>query len=215
MMDSDVDTRIESLGVILVASTNMNFAEAVGHMVAEIGYTAAFPAGLEAPWLSVTRTQPRVVICDYDAPVRRIRRLIAEVSTRRVPLLIAHTAEPRANKSLFSLLKRVTWLTFPASTAAVQRALSDLVLPDSDRGIPHQDEPNEAEKQYRMEQAQLVDPSAGHIESPAEDAPGAHARRRSPQRVSGRRSHALTSIRSFPAHHRWRRSSWSFIVECS
>jgi hypothetical protein len=214
MMDSDVDARIESLGMVLVASTNDVFAEAVGRMVTESGYTPAFPVGLEAPWLSVTRTQPRVVICDYDAPVKRLRRLIAEVSTRRVPLLVAHAAEPHANPPAFALVERVTWLKFPVSPRAFRRVLRDLVPPDSDRGIPHHAEPNEAEKQYRLEQAQSADPSAGSIVSPPSGAPLGRAERRSPQRASGRRSHTLAPSRSCHGHPRWRRSSWSFIVEC-
>ena len=214
-MDSDVDARIESLGMVLVASANDMFAEAVGRMVTESGYTPAFPVGLEAPWLSVTRTQPRVVICDYDAPVRRLRRLIAEVSTRRVPLLVAHAAEPHANPPAFALVERVTWLKFPVSLRAFRRVLRNLVPPDSDRGIPHHAEPNEAERQYRLEQAQSADPSPASIASLTSAAPLGRSERRSPQRASGRRrSRMLASRRSCNGHHRWRRSSWSFIVEC-
>jgi hypothetical protein len=183
-------------------------------MVAESGYMPAFPTGLEAPWLSVTRTQPRVVICDYDAPVRRIRRLIAEVSARRVPLLIVHATEPHANRSAFSRLDRVTWLRFPVSTRGFRQALGGLVLRDSDRGLPHRDEPNEAEKRYRLEQAQSVDPSVGSIDSTASGGPLPRSERRSPQRVSGRRAHTLTSSRSCNGLRRLRPSSWSFIVEC-
>jgi hypothetical protein len=67
---ADADSRVESLGTVLIASANRVFADAIGYLVTEIGFTPAFPVGLEAPWISVTRTQPCVVICDHDAPVK-------------------------------------------------------------------------------------------------------------------------------------------------
>jgi hypothetical protein len=72
----------KSLGIVLIASANRVFAAALGFLVTESGFTPAFPSAREAPWISVTRTQPRVVICDHDAPVSRLRRMIADVTTR-------------------------------------------------------------------------------------------------------------------------------------
>ena len=66
------------MGTVLVASTNAAFAMAIGQMVIECGFKAAFPTEFEGPWLSLTRTQPRVVICDYDAQVGLVHRLIVE-----------------------------------------------------------------------------------------------------------------------------------------
>jgi hypothetical protein len=133
--DAGVDTRVAGLGTILITSTNAAFADAVGAMVVASGFTPAFPKGPEVPWLSVTRTQPSVVICDDEAPVREIERLIAEVSSRRVPLLVAYTAEPRAATSAYALVEQVTWLRFPVSPADFLRVLRVLVPPAL--GRPH------------------------------------------------------------------------------
>jgi DNA-binding NtrC family response regulator len=146
----------KSLGTVLVASANKASADAIGQLVAESGFTPAFPVGVEAPWLSVTRTQPRLVICDSDAPIKRLQRLVTEVSARSVPLLVTHAAESHTNLPALAHVERVTWLRFPVSAKAFRRILCDLVPRDSDRGVPHKDEPSEAEAQYRSEKAQAV-----------------------------------------------------------
>jgi hypothetical protein len=133
--DAVVDMRVAGLGTVLITSTNTVFAETVGAMVAASGFTPAFPKGAEVPWLSVTRTQPCVVICDYDAPVKGIKRLIAEAASRRVPLLVAYTAERQPDRADFALVERVTWLEFPVSPADFLRALRVLVPPALNR--PH------------------------------------------------------------------------------
>ena len=127
--DAVVDMRVSGLGTVLITSTNTVFAETVGAMVAASGFTPAFPKASEVPWLSVTRTQPSVVICDYDAPVSGINRLIAEASARRVPLLVAYTAERQPDKAAFALAEQATWLEFPVSPAEFLSALRVLVPP--------------------------------------------------------------------------------------
>ena len=107
------DGRVESRGTILVASTNSLFMDDVGRMVVDSGFTPAYPAGLESPWVWVMRTQPRVVICDCDAPIQRVERLIFEVSARRVP---------------------VAWLTLPVSYDAFCSML-DAFLPPLNRVV--------------------------------------------------------------------------------
>jgi hypothetical protein len=108
MLDWHEDGRVESRGTILVASTNGLFMDDVGRMVADSGCTAAYSAALESPWVSVMRTQPRVVICDCDAPIQRVQRLIVEASLRRVP---------------------IAWLTLPVSQDAFCSMLDALVPP--------------------------------------------------------------------------------------
>ncbi len=120
---------MNSEGTVLVASTNAGFATAVGQMVCEGGFTAAFPAEFEGPWLSLTRTQPRVVICDYDAQVGLVHRLIVESSARRVPLVIFHASERTAVTTAFAPAERVRWLKLPVSPAALSQVLRDLAPP--------------------------------------------------------------------------------------
>jgi hypothetical protein len=146
---ADADSRVESLGTVLIASANRVFADAIGYLVTEIGFTPAFPVGLEAPWISVTRTQPCVVICDHDAPVKRLRRMIADVSARRVPLLMLHTAEKHTNPPALARIERVTWQRIPISAPDLRRVLAGLMPPDPDRGGPHEVEPAEAEREHR------------------------------------------------------------------
>lgn len=134
MMNTGVVRRVESLGPVLVASTNTGFATAIGQMLIEAGFTPRLPARFEGPWLSVTRTQPRVVICDCDAPVEQIPRLIAEASSRRVPLVMVHTAERSATSGGSASAERVTWLRLPVSPTEFRRMLRDLVPPVSARG---------------------------------------------------------------------------------
>jgi len=150
----------ESLGIVLVASANSVFTETVGALVAECGYTPAFPTGMEVPWLSVTRTQPRLVICDWDDRVRRLRRMIIEVSARGVPLLMAYTAGKRGSPMALVHVRRVAWQLFPVSAKELRLILAGLLPPDSDRGLPHHDEPSDAERQYRLDNAKPIDPVA-------------------------------------------------------
>jgi hypothetical protein len=152
------DRHAKSLGIVLVASASSVFAETVGALVAECKFTPAFPTGMEAPWLSVTRTQPRVVICDCDDRVRRLRRMIVEVSARGVPLVMAYTAGGGGSPLALTHVRRATWQLFPVSAEELRLMLADLVPPDSDRGPPHDDEPSDAERQYRLESAKPLDP---------------------------------------------------------
>jgi len=150
---ADEDPRIESLGIVLIASSNKLFADALGYLVLEAGFTPAFPSGMEAPWISVTRTQPRVVICDYDAPVKRLRRMIADVAARRVPLLMIHTGETHGNPPALARVERVTWQRIPISAEELRRVLTDLMPPEPDRGGPHEIDPAEAEREHRLDGA--------------------------------------------------------------
>jgi hypothetical protein len=152
------DARLESSGIILIASANKLFADAIGNLVTQSGFTPAFPVGLEAPWISVTRTQPRIVICDHDAPVKRLRRMIADVSARRVPLLMLHTAESHSNPPALARVERVTWQRIPISADDLRRVLAGLMPPEPDRGGPHEIDPAEAERDDRRARAQAGEP---------------------------------------------------------
>jgi len=125
-MDTGVARRVKSKGKVLVASTDAAFAATIGQMVSECGFAPAFPAEFEGPWLSLTRTQPRVVICDYDAQVGLVHRLIVESSARRVPLLIFHASEKSAAVTAFAPVERVRWLKLPVSPAALGQVLREL-----------------------------------------------------------------------------------------
>lgn len=124
----------ESRGTILVASSHALFTDLVGEMVGRCGFTAAYPAGREPSWLSLTRTQPCVVICDCSAPADGIQRLITEASARQIPLVLSDArAKQRAEEGSLVLPQQVAWLTFPVTRDAFA-ALLDTVLRPVDIG---------------------------------------------------------------------------------
>lgn len=157
-IDAEADPK--SLGTVLIASANKVFADALGYLVTESGFAPAFPAGLEAPWISVTRTQPRAVICDCDAPVKRLRRMIAEVSARRVPLVMVFRAETPAKIPALVRVERVTWQRLPISAQELCDVLVGLIPPDSDRDSPHEMDPAEAEREHRRARAKSAEPTS-------------------------------------------------------
>jgi len=134
MMNMGAVRRVKSLGPVLVASTNTDFARVIGQMTIEAGFTPGFPARFEGPWLSIMRTQPRVVICDCDAPMDRFHRLLAETLSRRVPLVMVHAAERSATSGELASAERVTWIRLPISPTEFRRMLRALVPPVSAHG---------------------------------------------------------------------------------
>ncbi|MEP6493533.1 MAG: hypothetical protein ABJF01_12690 [bacterium] len=126
---------MRSRGIILVASTNAGFADVVGGMVLDSGFTPAYPRGVETPWVTVARTQPRLVICDCDAPVERIQRLVTDASARRVPLVLSRAPDACVDMKLLTLPSRFALLTFPVSQQAFCSML-DAMLPPTGH-LPH------------------------------------------------------------------------------
>jgi len=121
--------RVESRGTILVASASRLFADIVGEMVADSGFTVACPAASEPAWLAVTRTQPCVVICDCDAPVEHIQRLLVEVSAHRIALLLSAPPAEHNSERALTPAQPVVWLTFPISQDAFCSVLDALLPP--------------------------------------------------------------------------------------
>jgi DNA-binding response OmpR family regulator len=113
-MNRHVDGSMDSRGTVLVASDSSTFINIVGDMLVDGGFTVAFPAESEAAWLSVTRTQPALVICDSGVSQASLKRLIAEVAARRLPLLMAWSREEHDEYAQGLVLPdRVEWLAFP------------------------------------------------------------------------------------------------------
>ncbi|HEY9226429.1 MAG TPA: hypothetical protein VIP11_07285, partial [Gemmatimonadaceae bacterium] len=132
-MDERIDGHTKSRGTILVASPSGAFADIIGGMIEYNGFTPAYPAGAESASLSITRTQPCVVICDCDVPADSIRRLIFEASTRRVPLLLAgpllaDAPEWRGARAR-TFGHRVEWLALPVSREDFGATLDSLAPP--------------------------------------------------------------------------------------
>ena len=113
----------KSRGVVLVASKSRVFADIVGAMVADSGYTPAFAVQHEPVWRSVARTRPSVVICDCDGPVQTLERLAAESAMLRIPLLMSTLARD-SNASRVTQQPGVSILALPASREEFAAALA-------------------------------------------------------------------------------------------
>jgi hypothetical protein len=129
-MNRHADGFLDSRGTVLVASNSSVFINIVGDMLADDGFTIAFPAESEAAWLSVTRTQPAFVICDSGVSPTSINRLIAEVAARRLPLLMAWSHEEHDEYARGLVLpERVAWLAFPINCDAFRSTIDGLLPP--------------------------------------------------------------------------------------
>ena len=121
------DSRVTSRGTILVATNSRPFADIVGEMISEIGYTAAFVAAREPVWRSLGRTQPMLVICDCDASVQTIERLVAETTSRRIPLLLTEPRPEQRVRRTLSLPEGVAHLALPTSREEFSRTIDNLM----------------------------------------------------------------------------------------
>jgi CheY-like chemotaxis protein len=119
---------------ILVTSPSPAFAEIVGEMVRSGGFRFAATRPAESASLSVTRTQPVLVICDAGGPEDSVRRLIAETLARRLPLLLLGMTEEHASDRGRSLPIGVAWLQFPLARDVFQSAVDELLAGTSTVG---------------------------------------------------------------------------------
>src|SRR6185369_5015193 len=111
-MDWQRNGRTAHRGTILVASNHALFAEVVGDMVTGCGFTPVYVADQESSSLTLTRTQPCVVICDCAAPAAGIAQLIVETSARHIPLVLSDPRmQQRVDEGSLVLPQRVAWLT--------------------------------------------------------------------------------------------------------
>ncbi len=113
-------------GTILVASANSAWLSVIGKMVADSGFTPAYPAEDESPWVSMARTHPCIAICDCDVPVERIEGLVLEAWARHVPVLVSATGRSLKARSLQP--RRVARFKLPVSPEAFSSML-DRLLP--------------------------------------------------------------------------------------
>lgn len=128
-MNWQTNEPVGNRGTILVASGHALFADIVGELVAACGFAPAYYVGRESAWLALTRTQPRIVICDCAAPAEGIRRLIVDAAARNIPLILSDTRmQQRVGEGSLLPTHQVAWLTFPISRDAFA-AMIDTLLP--------------------------------------------------------------------------------------
>jgi DNA-binding response OmpR family regulator len=122
-----------SRGTVLVASGSALFMDVVRGMVADCGLAVIVPLTSEPAWLSVMRTQPSLVICDWDAPAANVAGVIGEASARHVPLLMAWSRNKHDDYAPgLALPERVAWLTFPVSRNEFRSTINRLLAPEID-----------------------------------------------------------------------------------
>lgn len=126
-MDRTAGSRGGSRGVVLVASRSALFADIVGGMVSDSGFAPAFWAESEPAWLSITRTQPCIVICDCEGPRSDVQRLLSDASVRRVPVLLSRSQRGNEFEPVLSIGQRVGWFAFPSTHDTFQATLDQLM----------------------------------------------------------------------------------------
>ena len=115
---------------VLVASTSDLFLDILGTMIEQGGFRPAFCAQPEPAPLSLTRTQPDLVVCDCEILDTATNRLIAETLARGLPLLMT---SPRGLSEIelhrLHLPHRARWLRFPIGHAAFRAVLEEILAP--------------------------------------------------------------------------------------
>jgi hypothetical protein len=116
-----------SRGNILVASVSDSFLSILGHMIGRCGFVPAYCGEDEPASLSLSRTQPRLVVCDGDLPKAAASRLITEATARRIPLLVSPAcATPEPDLPVPAGAHQ---LAFPLGQMAFGAMLDELVEP--------------------------------------------------------------------------------------
>lgn len=113
--------------VVLIGSASSVFVDIIAEMVRECGFEATQPARAEPPWLSVTRTQPALVICDCARPELNVKRLVVETAAHRLPLLIVAAPEEQAEARTWPLPDHVAWLQFPLARDQFRTTIDDVM----------------------------------------------------------------------------------------
>lgn len=75
---------------VLVVSASPLFEKRTSQVLQESGFVAACAFEWEAAWLSVTRTQPGIVLVDGASTAGHVHEIAAEAAARGIPILLAH-----------------------------------------------------------------------------------------------------------------------------
>lgn len=127
MTNRDDDDARRRRGVVLIGSASSVFVDIVGDMVRECGFDATTPTQAEPPWLSVTRTQPTLMICDCAGRELTVKRLVVEAAARRLPLLIVAAPQDQAAARTWPLPDHVAWLQFPIAREQFRATIEALM----------------------------------------------------------------------------------------
>ncbi|HYD53259.1 MAG TPA: hypothetical protein VEA99_11550 [Gemmatimonadaceae bacterium] len=117
---------------LLIASASPGFDVTVRRLLATTDVRLAEAFEWEAAWLSLTRTQPNVVLADCGAPSAHVRSVVSEALARALPLLLAHRpseggAVPGSLAPYEHGGRAVARVELPLSMHALRAALHSLV----------------------------------------------------------------------------------------
>jgi len=121
--------KTRGMDTILIVSNSAVFADVLSAMVVTAGFRPSFPAGTESVALTMTRTQPRLVICDCSNAVENIQRFLVEISSRGLPLMLCEPLDVPAIDRELASARRVVWFTLPISRDAFRTLIDGLLDP--------------------------------------------------------------------------------------
>jgi hypothetical protein len=121
--------KIRGVDTILIVSGSAVFADILSSMVVAAGFRPSFPAGTESPSLTITRTQPRLVICDCSNAVDNIQRFLVEISLRALPLMLCEPLDVPAIDRELATARKMVWFTLPISRDAFRAMIDGLLDP--------------------------------------------------------------------------------------
>ena len=134
MMNAAVDGQVTSRGTVLVASLSDSFQDILGHMVGLCGFIPAYCGENETVATSLSRTQPRFVVCDGDLPAKAGSHMLTEVTRRGIPLLVSVPFRSSGRDVLISTGTHT--FAFPLGRVAFTAVVEELLQP-STASSPH------------------------------------------------------------------------------
>jgi hypothetical protein len=121
--------KTRGMDTILIVSRSAVFADVLSAMVVAAGFRPSFPAGTESVALTMTRTQPRLVICDCSNAVDNIQRFLVEVSSRGLPLMLCEPLDVPAIDRELATARQVVWFRLPIASDAFRALIDGLLDP--------------------------------------------------------------------------------------
>ena len=136
-MSRQPNARATRRRTVLVASSSDAFLDILGTMIEEGGFQPAFCLQPEPAPLSLTRTQPELVLCDCEILDLATNRLIAETLARGLPLLMTSPGGlSYSDVDRLHLPDRARWLRFPIGDAAFRAVLEETLAPPAHPAVP-------------------------------------------------------------------------------
>ena len=127
MINGRADGELGNRGTVLVASVSDSFQDIIGHMIGLCGFIPSYCADDETAETSLSRTQPRFVVCDGDLPSLPASLLLTEATRRGIPLLVSMPYRSSDRDVLISAGTHT--FAFPLGKVAFSAVVDDLLQP--------------------------------------------------------------------------------------